>query len=119
MAQESLTRCAWSAEAEAGLIVSAGDYLDVIKAEVIAGESVLLRAAPDGFFVARHEQDINEIVLVLGEGRNMKKWLPVFIEWAKAQGAATIRTHIKRPALKRIYERAGWEQSEIVMQTRI
>lgn len=116
---QSLKREPWSREAEKRLAISAGGDLGLIRREVETGVSALFRGLDgdddDGFCVLRYEPECREMVLVLGEGRHFKKWLPVIVEYSKKMGAKTMRTHIKRPGLIRWYEKSGWFQSEVVM----
>lgn len=105
----------WSDEAEAGLIISAGADLLHIKNEVTENISQLFRMGTDGFTVLRYEREFKELVIVLGEGKNAKKWLPVIEDYARSIGANSIRTHITRVGLRRLYERIGFSQTEIVM----
>lgn len=105
----------WSIEAEQGLLVSAGADLVVIKSEVESGISELYKLGNDGYCVVRFESEFNEAVLVLGEGRNFSRWLPVIENWARRLGAKTFRTHITSRGLQKMYERIGFKQREIVM----
>lgn len=110
-----MLRIPWSDKAEAGLVVSAGDDMALIRKEVQQGCAELYKCGSDGYLVIRYEADVRELVVVLGEGRCFKKWLPVIEDHARERGALTMRTHIKRPGLKKLYEDIGWHQQEIVM----
>lgn len=114
----ALVREDWSAEAEAALQVSAGEDMAWIRDEVKRGIAALYRCEDQGRLDGRTvlRLDETELVIVLGEGRNSRKWIPVIEQYAKKIGAKKLRTHIKRQGLKRIYERAGWGQLEVVME---
>lgn len=107
----------WNDSAEKALEVSAGPDMAMIRAEVQQGMAGLYRCEDggqlDGRVVLRLEG--TELVIVLGEGRGAKKWAGVIEQYARHLGATTLRTHIQRKGLKRIYEGIGWQQREIVM----
>lgn len=115
----------WGLNAEKGLQRAAGSPVDLaaIKEEVVKGESQLWEiksSLASGYVVTRVEEITRggplEMVIVLGEGAGAKEVIPELMTMARNYGIETIRTHIKRPGLKRIYERLGWKQSEIVMR---
>lgn len=110
-----MKRIAWSKEAALALRVSGGDDLHCIGLEIERGESALYQSE-DGLIVLRYEPDVKELVLVLGEGKNFKTWVSIVEKLAEKWGAKSIRTHIKRPGLKRWYESLGWNEREIVME---
>lgn len=107
----------WNDDAERALKRSAGPDMAQIRAEVQQGMAGLYRCEAggqlDGRVVLRLEG--TELVIVLGEGRNAKKWAGIIEDYARHIGATTLRTHIQRRGLKRIYEGIGWKQREIVM----
>lgn len=115
--QETLTvqRAEWCAEAEVALEPSAFGDMPFVKDEVLAGVAVLWKAsgATDGWIVTRQEG--GELVLVLGAGRNCRPLIRHVRDRATAAGL-TLRTHIRRPGLKRIYEREGFVLREYVME---
>ena len=106
----------WSDAAENGLAIAAGNDLHYVKKEVNRGDAKLFYFSPGTYAVMRYEAEYKEAVLVLGQGENTKKWLPVIEDWALFQGALTIRTHITRKGLGRMFGNAGYTQSEIIMQ---
>lgn len=78
----------------------------------ISGES-------NGYLLTRVEEidrDRLELVLIAGSGENAR---PV-IQWARQLAEAhqidSIRTHITRPGLQRIYESEGWHEAERIMR---
>ncbi|WP_250655053.1 hypothetical protein [Alkalimarinus coralli] len=120
-----MRQIAWCPEAENGLARAAGSpaVLEAVKREVLNGEGQLWQFdQPDscGYVVTRVEETkpsgMLELVIVLGEGCGAKRVIKSFMKVAKDYGIESMRTHIKRPGLKRIYERLGWSQSEIVMR---
>ncbi|NIB44725.1 hypothetical protein HBA55_34415 [Pseudomaricurvus alkylphenolicus] len=115
-----LKRAAWSLTAEKGLTVAARGDLPWIRQEVEKGVSALFECCigPDrwAWIVLRYEPDQEEMVLVVGEGRGFKHFVPVVEHYARQMGAKTVRTHIQRPGLKRWYESLEWQQAEIVMR---
>lgn len=110
----TLTRTEWCAEAETALMPAAFGDMPIIKAEVLQGDSDLWRAGgvSDGWVVTRQEP--GELVIVLGAGRNCLPVIRHITARAKAAGL-TVRTHIRRRGLQRIYERAGFTARELVM----
>ena len=61
----------------------------------------------------RTQDNEREIVAALGVGTGAKAYIPWLIEFAKANSAASIRTHCKRPGLIRLYERFGFQVTKI------
>lgn len=110
----TVTRAAWSQDAEAVLMPAAYGDMPAVRAEVVQGLAVLWRVTgcSNGYLVTRQEE--NELVLVLGAGTNSRPLLRHVLEQAKAAGL-TVRTHIRREGLKRIYERMGFSLREYVM----
>lgn len=102
-----IERQPWSAQAEQGLRVSVGADLAAIRGEVNAGISKLWRcrsATAAGWIVTREEP--GELVIVCGEGSGFFEFAPWFVERARAAGL-TIRTHVQRPGLIRMWRRLG------------
>lgn len=110
----TLMRAAWCAEAEAALMPAAFGDMPFIRAEVLDGVCDLWRAtgASDGWVVTRQEP--GEVVIVLGAGRNCLPVIQHITARAKAAGL-TLRTHIRRKGMQRIFERAGFRPRELVM----
>lgn len=110
----SITPAAWCADAEAALAPAAFGDMPIIRAEVLAGECDLWRITGEsaGWVVTR--QELGELVIVLGAGRNCLPVIRHITARAKA-GGLTVRTHIRRKGLQRIYERAGFKARELVM----
>lgn len=76
----------------------------------------------DGYLLTRIEataDDARELVLIAGAGVNVRPVLRWVRELAERHGFNSIRTHIKRPGLQRIYEALGWHLSERVMRVNI
>lgn len=111
-----MKRISWNKEAEHNLKAAIDGDADWIRREVNRGISALYKCADDGYIVLRYERDQEEVALVLGEGKNLKKWVPIVEELSRKWGAKTIRTHIQRPGIKRLYESLAWRQREIVME---
>lgn len=75
-----------------------------------------------GYLLTRVEEapgGRRELVLIAGAGVNAR---PV-IRWARTlaerHGFDSIRTHINRPGLRRIYEAQGWHLAEWIMRVNI
>ena len=110
----------WSEDAERGLVKSAGDDLDIIKHQVINKQAQLWECRNDknhAYIVTRVEETGtgNELVLVLGEGSGFMDFAPAFVEAAKNKGM-TIRTHVKRPGMIRLWSRLGLTINEYVLR---
>lgn len=110
----SLTRRQWCSEAERELMRAAHGDMAAIRADVESGAAVLWQGAGSspGWIVTREEGD--ELVIVAGVGRNARPVLEFIRDQAAAAGM-TVRTHIKRPGLQRMYERLGFTERERVM----
>lgn len=111
----SIERARWCADAEIDLRQAARGAMPAIKADVTQGIAVLWRVTgdSDGWLVTR--QEAGELVLVAGAGRNAR---PV-LEWVRdraTEEGLTIRTHITRPGLMRIYQRLGFNERERVFE---
>lgn len=117
MAQEpalSIAPAAWCDEAEAALMPAAFGDMPIVKAEHRAGLNQLWRlgGCASGWLVTRVEG--RELVLVMGAGRNAR----AVIRHCKAvaqQHGMTVRAHIRRRGMQRIYEREGFSLREVVM----
>lgn len=116
-----IEQISWNDEAEAGLKVSAGADMAIIRAQVENGIAQLWRySAADGggYIVTRVDQQGKgpELVIVLGEGRGLHDVVPQFIEAAQSLNIKSIRTHVKRQGLIRMYARHGFEVDEYVLR---
>lgn len=112
-----IRRAQWSGEAEAGLQVSAGADMALIRAEVQSGVSKLWRCEGEGaaWVVTRHEPEVNELVMVLGEGSGFHEFAPLFVEQARKHGL-TVRAHVKRRGMVRMWQRYGVGLDEYVLR---
>lgn len=112
-------RLQWCESLEPLLAKAAGNDLDIIKAEVMENKAQLwaLSGAAKGYVVTRVESydSYKELVIVLGVGSGAKAGIEWVKRLAKSYGIESIRTHIKRPGLARMYKAAGFYQREIVM----
>lgn len=57
----------------------------------------------------RRDDEKRELVAALGTGSGARAFIPWLIELAKANHAASIRTHCKRAGLIRLYEKHNFE----------
>lgn len=99
---------------------SKGDLI-TWRREIDSGEAQLWHLAGDaqGYLMTRVERYANgedELVLVAGAGCNARPAITWAMKLAADHGIRSIRTHIKRPGLQRIYENFGWELAERVMR---
>lgn len=107
---------AWEQWHDDKLRRSAGDDLDIIRHQVKSGVATLWEcdgATGGGYAVTRH--DPGELVVVLGEGKGCKEFIPFFISLARQQGLI-IRTHVTRPGLIKIWSRFGVTVDEYVLR---
>lgn len=120
-----MTRAAWCDEAAAALRPAAGSEadLDVVRVEVNTDrctELYRVTGAAEGWLVLRLEGNVlgdRELVIVLGAGRGIRPVIPIIQRYARTLGA-TIRTHITRPGLERIYQHQGFHLAEKVYRWR-
>lgn len=116
----------WSDEAAAMLSKANAEPADLIewRRQCARQQAQLwhITGASRGYLLTRVEQSAGqkrELVLVAGAGVNAK---PV-IRWAKqlaeAEGLDSIRTHIKRRGLMKMYLAEGWHNAETVMRVAI
>lgn len=106
-------RCQWSSEAAAGLSLTLGNDEAIISAEVIKGVSQLWRVNDGSWLITRAEDD--ELVIVCFQGKNSVSVGAKIIRQAKAAGFKSIRAHVQRRGMVRMFERFGARQREIVL----
>ena len=107
----------WCDEVRRGLIVSCGDDLDIIRQEVEQKISICWCCQSDknfAFVVTRYEPP-NELVIVCGEGSGFDEFMPFFVRVARKHNL-TVRTHIKRKGLLRMWARLGINFEEYVLR---
>lgn len=126
MADEpKVTRATWCQAAETALRPAAGSAhdLEVIRADVRTDrctELYRVTGPAEGWLVLRLEGNAlseRELVIVLGAGRGIRPVIPIIQRYARTLGA-TVRTHITRDGLARIYKGHGFHRAEIVMRWR-
>ena len=125
MAGPEVKRAAWCAEAERALLPAAGcaRHLEAIKADVKNDRTTELyrvTGTSAGWLVLRLEGtplDELELVIVLGAGKGAAAVIPIIQSYAKRLGA-TVRTHVTRAGLVRMYEAHGFQRAEIVLKWR-
>ena len=113
----SIREIDWSDDAEKGLVVAAGDDMEIIRSEVQAGISTLWKCdsvSGGGYLVTRLEHE-DEMCIVAGEGKGFFEFMPFFIKWCKQKGYS-IRTHVKRRGLVRMWESLGITFDEYVLR---
>lgn len=113
----------WSMEAEAGLIISAGTDLEIIKNQVLTNTAQLWEISGDdsnGYIVTRIDvEGIGKVfVIVLGEGKGIDDVIPQFIKGAKDLGIKHFRTHVKRKGLIRMWKKHGLEIDHYVLRNK-
>lgn len=107
----------WCDDAADALLEASRGDLDIIAAEVKAGVSNLWRisGASAGWMVTREEP--GELVIVAASGVNALPIMAFVTEKAISAGLS-VRVHLVRPGLIRMYKSIGFEQAEIVMRIR-
>lgn len=117
-----MRRMAWNDQAAQALAGAAGspEELAEVGKEVETGDAQLFQfeGKPHGYLVLRLEETPTgrrELVLVLGAGSGARELIALAKDWANQVGADSIRTHVSRPGLIRLYERQGFEQAHVVM----
>lgn len=113
----TLQRATWCTEAAEALADAARGDLDLIAAECAHQVSDLWRIGgrAEGWMVTRQEP--GELVIVAAAGRNCRPVIRHVCARAHAAGLS-VRTHIQRPGLRRIYEAQGFTLDELVMRRR-
>lgn len=94
--------------------------MQLIKDEIESGDSVAFCLSGIDFdikLVLRVEEfnGENELVLVLGAGYGMIDAVDDFLHFAKLNNCKTIRTHVKRRGLIKLWESLGFQIQETVM----
>lgn len=116
-------KVAWSQEAAEylGKARATAADLEEWRNQEASGEAQLWRFSGDftSYLLTRVEEDSAgrlEMVLVAGAGENARAVIAWATDLARAHQISSIRTHINRPGLRRIYETAGWHLAEWVMR---
>ena len=107
----------WSDEAGAGLEIAARGDLEIIKKEVLSGISRLWECtshSSHAFIVTRVDDEV-EVCIVAGEGSGFMEFIPALVKFWRDQGY-TIRTHVKRRGLIKMYEKVGIRFDEYVLR---
>lgn len=112
-----IERVSWSNDSAMALFDAARGDLDLIAAEVKSGNAQLFTVSGNasGYIVVRPEGD--ELVIVAGSGRGLiPVVLPLLKDEAEKQGFKTIRTHVQKQGLIRLYKRYGFELDEFILR---
>lgn len=107
----------WADNVDDCLRVAARGDLDIIRHQVESGIAQLWECTSDehhAYIVTRVEPG-PEIVIVAGEGSGFMEFVPDFIAVAKRSGA-TIRAHVVRKGMIRLFERVGLSLNEYVLR---
>jgi hypothetical protein len=74
-----------------------------------------------GYMVTRVEKTATglELVLVAASGENARPVIRWAMNMATQYGFQSIRTHITRPGLQRIYEAEGWHEKERILEVTV
>lgn len=107
----------WHDDHDKLLSVSAGNDLEIVKKQVKSGVAQLWECVSDknyGLVVTRIDTG-NEWCIVLGEGSGFFEFVPFFLSVAEKKGL-TIRTHVKRKGLIKMWSKVGLSLSEYVLR---
>ena len=112
----------WSDTAERGLVISAGDDMNIIKNQVLTGRAQLWEHhlnGKHGYIVTRIDVEGlgTELVLVLGEGSGLHDAVPLFKQVAVDLGIKGMRVHVKRKGLIRMFSRHGFELDMYILRS--
>jgi len=115
-----ITARSWTPEISDFIRVSAGRDLAFISEQVRSGVAQLWRcesSTGSGHVVTRVEQVStgDELVIVCGEGTGAAEFGIQFFQEAKRQGMS-VRTHVKRKGLVKIWENLGMSVDQIIMR---
>ncbi|MFL1484898.1 hypothetical protein [Marinobacter sp. LN3S78] len=115
----------WSPEAAASLAAARATPADLeaYRRDVERDLAHLWRVPgePVSYVLTRVEQDSAgslEMVIVAGAGQNAPDTIEWFTDLARRNGIPSIRAHINRPGLTRIFERQGYTLDEWIMRAR-
>lgn len=109
------SRQPWSVEAEAGLIISVGDDLQIIKSMVEQNRAELWffeGGSVEVYAVVRRDQ--KELVLMCVEGKGARQVIPMIEQAARRAGCTSVRAHITRLGLARMFP--DWGLKEYVYE---
>lgn len=107
----------WCQEAADGLKVAAGTDIRIIRSEVERGIARLweCRSEASHAFIVTRVDDESEVCIVAGEGSGFGDFIPDFVKWWRSQGYS-IRVHVKRRGLMKMFERVGVTFDEYVLR---
>ena len=99
------------------LKVSAGDDLLIVKDQVKRKQAQLWECTSDkNYCLVVTRIDVGpELCIVLGEGSGLLEFAPYFLAFAKKHNLS-VRTHVKRKGLIRLWSRLGFELDEYVLR---
>lgn len=113
----------WNPEAAAALAQARAtpDDLEQYRSQVEQGTAQLWRLTgdTDSHVLTRVEEHPNgdhELVIVAGTGNNSRQVIAWAMKLATEHELHTLRAHITRPGLQRIFEGLGWHEAERVMR---
>ena len=113
----------WTKEAGEALAQARATPADlaVYRADTESGTAQLWRigGAKVSYVLTRVEQDqsgARELVIVAGAGQKAAHTIRWFTELAAGAGIETIRAHINRPGLQRMFEASGFKLEEWIMR---
>lgn len=114
-------RESWSEAAARELAGAMPEDGEIIADAVQAGRAQLYRVENRGYLVLAVERRGRgpELVIVAGAGRGLHEVIPELRAMARRAGIATMRTHVKRRGLVRMYRRHGFEPEETVLRASV
>lgn len=112
-------RMSWSEKAAQGLALSLGDDAEIIREEIVSGQSDLWLVNGCTWLVLRLEcyavaQD--ELVMVAIEGQQSAAVVEAVKKYAKKIGVGAVRFHSSRKGAARFVKALGFEQIETVFK---
>lgn len=115
--QTKIIHVPWTNDIDDYLMVAARGDLEIIKAQVKSGIAQLWRCESSNHFayVVTRVDPGPELCIVAGEGSGFMEFIPHFVAVAKRSGA-TIRTHVQRRGLIRLWSRFGLVLDEYVLR---
>jgi len=116
-AQVNIVSISWNSEMDNVLNVAARGDLEIIRDQVQRGVAMLWKChseKSEGYVVTRLDPG-PEFVIVAAAGSGFFEFAPEFLKIARQQGV-TVRTHVQRKGLIRMWNRLGLNVDEYILR---
>lgn len=119
-----IKQIAWNNEARENLLIAGGVDIDLVGEQVKSGIAQLWQHdinGTTGYTVTRIDVEGlgPELVLVLGQGSGLKYVVPYFLDAAHNLGIKSVRVHVKRRGLIKMFGQLGFNLDMYVLRASV